>query len=77
MLSLLHILEFIQENEKERSYFKKDGNKDLYLKFKQDRSLRNFHTTVHQFISLNLPIPSKKKLQVPVPRKSILKQVEY
>lgn len=46
---------YIEEHLNERDYFMIDGNKDLYVQFRQDPKIRIFHTEVHSFISRHLP----------------------
>ena len=82
--SLIEILDFIKLNKDSRNFFDKNGNRDQYDKLKTDQALMRFHSTVHYFISYNIPVPIKKnrngvviQAQDGQPAKSCLKQKEF
>ena len=61
-------------------FFDKNGNRDIYEKMKADEKLMRFHTTIHYFISLHIPLPEKKdesKTPQKTMAKSCLKQTQF
>lgn len=80
LASLHDILDYIKINNSEKSFFDKNGNKDIYEKFKEDENLRLFHSTLHYFIAIHLPIKRKqlnKEIKQESNPASCLKQKKY
>lgn len=80
MKELEEILDYIKVNAQQRQFFDKNGNRDIYEKFKEDASLSQFHTQIHFFLSKHLPIKNKYKKPIqstPIPLKSCLKNKQY
>lgn len=50
------ILDYIKLCPNERQYFDKNGNRDIYEKFKSDENLRHFHSQLHYFLQYHLPM---------------------
>lgn len=78
--SIEEILDYIKGSNTQRSYFDKNGNRDIYQKFREDENLRAFHTQIHYFLALHLPVTLKaeaEKKEVTSEPKSCLKQKTY
>ena len=80
--SLQEMLDFVKINNTERQYFDKNGNRDIYDKFRDDQQLCQFHTQVHYFFSLHLAtkvrVPTDKSdTEAAAEPKSCLKRRQY
>jgi len=51
----MQLLTYIELHQREKVYFDKNGNRDIYKKLKEDPKLREYNFIIRKFISQHIP----------------------